>query len=434
MRRLLGGHRLLALVVLACAVHGLTVGREAAAAAGGHGFVRAQGTRFVMNGNPYYANGFNAYWLMSFAADPAQRGKVTAVLGEAAGHGLSVARAWAFSDGGGSDALQYSPGHYNENTFKGLDFVLSEARKYGIKVILSLVNSYDSFGGRKQYVDWARAQGQAIGSADDFFTNPVVKGFYKNHVKTVLTRKNTITGVAYRDDPTILAWELMNEPRCPSDLTGRTMQSWITEMAAHVKSIDGNHMLEAGLEGFYGASSPSRVAAVNPSAYQLGTDFLANNQIPGIDFATVHSYPDLWLSNKDEQAQLSFLGRWLDAHIADARAVLRKPLLIAEFGKSWKDPGYSSGQRDALYGVVYAKIYESARRGGATVGGLFWQLMAAGMDSYRDGYEVVFGEAPSTTGVITTQSRRLHFLGKAFARARRGKQARGKGAGANGGE
>ena len=386
--------------------------------------MRAQGTHFMINGNPYYANGFNAYWLMTMAADPAQRGKVTSALSQAAGHGLSVARTWAFSDGG-SNALQHSPGNYNENTFKGLDLVLSEARKHGIKVILSLVNNYESFGGRKQYVDWARGQGQAIGSDDEFFTNPVVKGFYKNHVKTVLTRVNTITGVAYKDDPTILAWELMNEPRCQSDLSGRSIQSWITEMAAHVKSIDGNHMLEAGLEGFYGASSSSR-DAVNPSGYQVGTDFIANNQVPGIDFATVHSYPDQWLSNSNDQSQLSFLSSWLDAHIADAQRTLRKPLLITEFGKSWKDPGYSSGERDALFGMVYAKIYDSARTGGATVGGLFWQLMAEGMDSYRDGYEVVLGEVPSTTGVITSQSRRLHFVGKAFARTRdvqRAKQA-----------
>uniref|UniRef100_J3L2L8 mannan endo-1,4-beta-mannosidase n=1 Tax=Oryza brachyantha TaxID=4533 RepID=J3L2L8_ORYBR len=337
MRLTLAAHRV-ALLVLVCVVHGLGAGVREAEAVGGDGFVRAQGTRFVLNGSPYYANGFNAYWLMSMAADPSQRGKVTAALSEAAGHGLTVARTWAFSDGGGTNALQYSPGNYNENTFKGLDFVLSEARKYGIKVILSLVNSYDSFGGRKQYVNWARAQGQGIGSDDEFFTNPVVKGFYKNHIKTVLTRKNTITGAAYRDDPTILAWELMNEPRCQSDLSGRTIQSWITEMAAHVKSIDGNHMLEVGLEGFYGASTPSRVAAVNPSGYQLGTDFIANNQVPGVDFATVHSYPDQWLSSKDEQAQLTFMGSWLDAHIADASTSRRAgaaPRWGASSGSSW---------------------------------------------------------------------------------------------------
>lgn len=69
-------------------------------------------------------------------------------------------------------------------------------------------------------------------------------------------------------------------------------QSWITEMASHVKSVDGNHLLEAGLEGFYGPSS-SQKQQYNPN-FQVGTDFIANNQIPGIDFATVHSYPDQW--------------------------------------------------------------------------------------------------------------------------------------------
>jgi mannan endo-1,4-beta-mannosidase len=70
--------------------------------------------------------------------------------------------------------------------FKGLDFVVSEAGKYGVKLILSLVNNYDSFGGKKQYVDWARSQGQSISSDDDFFSNSLVKQFYKNHIKVNL--------------------------------------------------------------------------------------------------------------------------------------------------------------------------------------------------------------------------------------------------------
>jgi hypothetical protein len=66
---------------------------------------------------------------------------------------------------------------------KGLDFVIAEARRYGIKLILSLANNYDSFGGKKQYVNWARSQGQYLTSDDDFFRNPVVKGYYKNHIR-----------------------------------------------------------------------------------------------------------------------------------------------------------------------------------------------------------------------------------------------------------
>ncbi|WOL17025.1 mannan endo-1,4-beta-mannosidase 1 [Canna indica] len=379
------------------------------------GFIRTKGVNFVLNGSPFFANGFNAYWLMTFASDPSLRDKVSSAFSEASSHGLLVARTWAFSDGGGSYALQYSPGSYNEQTFKGLDFVVSEAKKYGIRLILGLVNNYETFGGKQQYVQWARNQGQNIASDDEFFTNPVVKGFYKNHIKTVLTRVNTITGVAYKDDPTIFAWELMNEPRCQSDLSGNTIQGWITEMAAHVKSIDSNHLLEAGLEGFYGSSSPEK--RYNPSV-QIGTDFIANNQIPNIDFATIHSYPDQWLSNSDDQSQLAFLNNWLDSHIRDARDVLRKPLLIAEFGKSWKDPGFNINQRDTLYKTVYNKIYWSARTGGSAAGGLFWQLLSEGMDSYGDGYQIIMSQQTSTTQIITQQSRQLRYLGKLYARKR----------------
>ncbi|KAG0492860.1 hypothetical protein HPP92_006258 [Vanilla planifolia] len=379
------------------------------------GFVRTQGIHFMLNGYPFFSNGFNAYWLMSIASDPSRRWKVSEAFGEAARNGLTVARTWAFSDGG-SNALQYSPGVYNEQMFKGLDFVVSEARRFGIRLILSLVNNYDNFGGKKQYVQWGRNQGQNIGSDDEFFTNAVVKGYYKNHVKTVLTRYNTLTGTAYKDEPIIFAWELMNEPRCLSDSSGNTIQAWITEMAAHVKSIDQNHLLEAGLEGFYGQSSPSELQT-NPG-FQVGTDFISNNKIPGIDFATLHLYPDQWMPSSSDQSQLQFLGKWLEAHIQDAGKVLQKPLLLTEFGKSWKDPGYSNSQRDAQFNTVYNKIYSSIMTKGSAAGGLFWQLMVEGIESMEDGYGIVLSQTSSTVNIISSQCRKLRYLNKIFVRER----------------
>ena len=81
------------------------------------GFVRTKGVQFSLNGYPYYANGFNAYWLMYVASDPIQRPKISAAFQEASSHGLTVARTWAFSDGG-YRPLQYSPGSYNEDMFQ----------------------------------------------------------------------------------------------------------------------------------------------------------------------------------------------------------------------------------------------------------------------------------------------------------------------------
>ncbi|XP_047967747.1 mannan endo-1,4-beta-mannosidase 7 [Salvia hispanica] len=384
-------------------------------------FIRSRGVHFMLNGAPFYANGFNAYWLMYQASDPSQRPKVSTAFRQAASHGLTVARTWAFSDGG-YRPLQPYPGSYNEQMFKGLDFVVAEARRYGIRLILSLANNYESFGGKKQYVNWGRSRGQYLTSDDDFFTNSMVKGFYKNHIRSVLNRYNTFTGVIYKNDPTIMAWELMNEPRCTSDPSGRAIQAWIMEMASYVKSIDRNHLVEAGLEGFYGPSSPQR-SRLNPVS-NIGTDFIANNMVPAVDFATVHSYPDQWLSNTNDQNQVSFMSKWLDTHIQDAERVLRKPILIAEFGKSWRDRGFSPYERDALFSAVYLKIYESAKRGGAAGGGLFWQLLAPGMDNFGDGYEIILSDKrqSSTANLIAQQAHKLYQIRKWFWRSIKGRR------------
>ncbi|CAN0885077.1 Mannan endo-1,4-beta-mannosidase 1, partial [Linum grandiflorum] len=248
----------------------------------------------------------------------------------------------------------------------GLDFVISEAGKFAI---LGLVNNFKDLGGPRQYVAWAKEHGQVISDEDNFYTNPVIKGYYKNHVKVVLTRVNTVTGVAYKDDPTIFAWELMNEPRS-TDFSGALVQNWVTEMAAYLKSIDACHMLEVGLEGFYGPSDQN----LN---WPFGTDFLSNNDIPFIDFATTHLYP----------------------------------LVMTEFGKSFKQPaGFSVAVRDAYYNKIYNSIYKSSNNGGSFVGGIFWQLLNPGMENWGDGYQVVLENSPCTASIIAQQSKRLSTL------------------------
>ncbi|KAK4736716.1 hypothetical protein R3W88_000413 [Solanum pinnatisectum] len=367
-------------------------------------FVYIDGTHFALEGKPFYLNGFNSYWLMYMASDPSTRNKVTNIFQQASKYKMNVARTWAFADGG-SKSLQSAPGVYNEQMFQGLDFVISEAKNYGIHLILSLVDNFEAFGGKKQYVAWAVQKGQKLTSDDDFFTNSMVKEFYKNYIKDVLTRVNKITNVAYKDDPTILSWELINEPRCPSDLSGKTIQNWITEMAGHLRSIDTNHLLEIGLEGFYGNDKKQ----YNPNSINYGTDFISNNQIQGIDFTTIHIYPDQWLPGSTSEAQDNWASQWIQAHIDDSK-LLKKPILIGEFGKSSNTTGYNIEMRDNYFGKIYGNIFNCAKDGGPCGGGLFWQLLDQGMENYGDGYEVVLQASPSTDRVILLQSLRLSKL------------------------
>ncbi|XP_028770945.1 LOW QUALITY PROTEIN: mannan endo-1,4-beta-mannosidase 4-like [Neltuma alba] len=380
---------------------------------GGYGhsgsrFVQRDGNHFTMSGKKIYLNGFNAYWLMYMASDPSTRSKVTATLQQASFHGLNVARTWAFSDAG-YKSLQVSPGSYDENVFRGLDFVISEAGKYGVRLILTLVNNWKEYGGKTQYVKWARERGQSVSSDDGFFNHPVVKQYYKNHIKAVLTRRNTITGMAYKDDPAVFAWELMNEPRSEYDRSGKIIQDWVSEMAAYVKSIDRNHLLEIGLEGFYGESMPEK-KLFNPGYQLVGTDFISNNQVPHVDFATFHLYPDQWVPGSNESAQTAFVDKWVHAHIEDSNKILRKPILLCEFGKSSKSEGYSVEKRDKYFQKLYDAVYGSASGGGSCAGGLFWQAMGQGMDGFHDGYEVILQDRSSTINIIRQQSQRMSNL------------------------
>lgn len=268
--------------------------------------------------------------------------------------------------------------------------------------------------------------------------------------QAVLTRVNKMTGVAYKDEPAIFAWELMNEPRCQSDLSGKTLQAWITEMASYVKSVDPNHMVEIGLEGFYGESTPDRKRQFNPGGYtvvrrhrlhlqqpdprrRLRHDPLLPRPMVSCCNDTQGARSNAWRRPRWERlpidlvpritcvvhcrvpgasdgAQVAFMRRWMASHAGDAAAVLRKPLLVAEFGWSARSNGYTVSMRDAYFRMVYEAIYASASAGGPLAGGLFWQVMVPGMESWTDGYEVVLDRSPSTAAVVGQECSRMTGL------------------------
>ena len=80
-------------------------------------FVERNGTQFVVDGMPFYFNGWNSYWMMDHAADEVRRGKVREMLQTGARMGLTVCRTWAFNDGE-YNALQITPGRFDERVFR----------------------------------------------------------------------------------------------------------------------------------------------------------------------------------------------------------------------------------------------------------------------------------------------------------------------------
>lgn len=210
-----------------------------------------------------------------------------------------------------------------ENGLQRLDYVLDVAARYNIKLILVLVNNWLDFGGMDQYVVWFKKQHH-----HEFYTDPQIKQAYKNWVRALVTRTNSINGKLYRDDPAIFAWELANEPRAigsggydtKEGWDKSTITKWAGEMSTFIKSIDPNHLVAVGDEGFLDAGGPHWTYQAND-----GVDHRALTALPNIDFGTFHLYPDHW------GGTIEWGDQWIVDHLRVARE-LHKPTILEEYG------------------------------------------------------------------------------------------------------
>ncbi|KDD71982.1 hypothetical protein H632_c4058p0, partial [Helicosporidium sp. ATCC 50920] len=272
--------------------------------------------------------------------------------------GLNVARVWAHSTNARRPLL-VRPGVYDESVFRALDGVVAEAERAGLRVVLSLADHWKYSGGTAQMLDWSTTAeprtaqfpppGTGEGDADrsgwsaqrreyedrraaQFYVDSHAREIYREHVRAVLLRRNAVTGRLYKDDPTILAFDLLNEPRCQTDAQPdclARLDTWVREQALFLKSIDNRHLVTLGSEGFWGPEDPS--ARFNPGqgwAAASGQDFVRNLLGSALDFGTVHVWPDNWAHNDTD-----FVARFLRQHVADAQERAHKPVVLEEFGK-----------------------------------------------------------------------------------------------------
>lgn len=311
-------------------------------------FVTASGQDLMLNGEQFRYAGANAYTLM-FEAPPT----LAVYMKTAKEANFTVMRTWAFYDTGTTDGDVVVEGNnrgiyfqywdadagkpaYNdgETGLEHLDQVIAAAQKDGIKLILPLVNNWTAFGGIDQYVRWAGGANH-----DDFFTDPQIKQWYKDWVSHLLNRTNTITGIAYKDDPTIMSWELGNElqcsssgpypasPNCGSDM----MVSWADEMSQYVRSLDPNHLIGWGGEGFLCTDPGGSDWLTNCSK---SADPVALLALPDISWHGIHVYPYHWEPTEPTSDWQDWGAWWIDQQGAIA-ADANKPYYIGEYG--WVD-------------------------------------------------------------------------------------------------
>jgi len=229
------------------------------------------------------------------------------------------------------------PNKFNEEAFRELDLVLKGANEQGIRLIIPLVNNWKWQGGRGEYAGF---RGK---SKDDFWTDPQLIADFKDTIRYVLMRTNTLTGVRYGDDKSILCWETGNELFSPVP--------WTRAIAAYIKSVDTNHLVMDGLNA----------AVLRPESLTL----------PEIDIVTTHHYPS---SRMPKSFAELIRENW-------AKAKGKKAYVVGEFGfvstaqmedtmKAILDTGMSGG-------LLWSLRFRDRD------GGFYWHSEPDGADLYK---------------------------------------------------
>lgn len=376
------------------------------------GFVTVRDGKFLLDSKPYYYIGTN-YWYGPLLASPGATGdreRLAKELDFLAAHGMKNLRILAGAEGPDDQpfrvtpGLQQSPGKYNQDLLAGLDYLLAEMAQRDMKAVLYVNNTWEWSGGYAQYLNWTghgdipypldKGWPAFMQYAGQFHESRASIELFFNHIRFMLGRTNQITGVKYVDDPTIMAWEVANEPRAVSVEHIASFEKWMKEACALFKSIDSNHLLTTGNEGERGSER----------RMDLYTRLHAD---PHIDYTTMHVWPKnwQWLNVQDIPGSLAGCiaktNEYIDRHCEVARS-LGKPIVIEEYGFPREGHSYAlsaaTTSRDKYYANIFAQVVKSRDDGGPLEGCNFWTFGGLGRPSPGDPFwskgEDLLGDPP----------------------------------------
>ena len=352
-----------------------------------HSFIKVNADgQFVRDGKPYYFVGTNFWYgaILGSEGEGGNRERLHKELDFLKSIGINNLRVLVGADGENGiktrvePSLQVAPGVYNDTILAGLDYFMNELRERDMTAVLYLNNSWEWSGGYSVYLQWS-GHGDAVVPAVDgwpaymeyvkqFPQSDSAKALFANHVNYIVSRTNRYNQIKYVDDPTIMSWQIGNEPRAFSDENKEPFARWMADVAAQIKSLDPNHMVSSGSEGSWGCEMDTNL-------------FEKIHADPNINYLNIHIWPYNWSWVKADSLK-ELLPRakentkkYIDDHMVIARKY-SKPIVLEEFG--FPRDGFSFSKeapttaRDEYYRYVFDLIRQDRESGGLFAGCNFW--------------------------------------------------------------
>ncbi len=354
-------------------------------------FISVQRQHFIKNGKPYNFIGTN-YWyggLLALEKDP-KRGilRLRKELDFLKANGVTNLRVLGGAEGTGlinnvprvGPALQPVQGKFNRDILRGLDILLDEMAKREMVAVIFFSNNWEWSGGFQQYLIWNGIEplefltrkptwDEYRDLVAKFYTCTPCKKAYREQVAEIVNRRNNVNGRAYAEDPTIMSWELANEPRPMRPEASKAYEDWIAESAAYIKSLDENHLLTIGHEGSIGNAEEGM-----PLFESIHDD-------KNIDYMTMHIWARNWGWYERPKIEAGFNGvidktkEYIEEHIAIAKKQ-KKPLVIEEFGFPRDGEAFDSvsttSYRDRYFDLVFSYLGEDEHSNQLVNGVSFW--------------------------------------------------------------
>ena len=230
-------------------------------------FVARANTRLTQSGSPMRFAGYDIGWLGVRPDGTPPPSPPNA---------YEIADALSTVQALGGTVVRVQPVRPTGEALAILDLVLKTARDMGLKVIVPLADSGGACGTGGTGIICAILRRHRLDDARAFFTDAGVRADFLAGVALVIGHTNTLTGTAYHDDPTIMAWE--NCLACAAGADGDAA-SWVESLGHALKLADPRHLYESG--AFAG-----RIEAQAPHAAPAAVFATPSVDIVGDDLAT----------------------------------------------------------------------------------------------------------------------------------------------------